>query len=145
MENSAADNLIKPLSSSSQTVKLIVAVLALTIALGGVTGYIMANKHSNSPSTPASTSTPPKTAQQDTQTFKDFAEGIIKPNPAGSADYTEGTHLLIRDNNPTPVALTSSVVDLSQYEGKKVRVYGETQKAITQGWLMDVGKIEIIK
>jgi len=39
--------------------------------------------------------------------------------------------------------LTSSVVDLSQYEGKKVKVLGETQKAIKEGWLMDVGKVEV--
>lgn len=146
MENSAADNLIKPLTSSFQTVKLIVGVLALTIALGGITGYIMANKNPSSPTSIGSSSTtPPKSAQQDTKTFRDFAEGTVKPKPATSSDYSEGTHILIRSNNPTPVALTSSVVDLSQYEGKKVRVYGETQKALSQGWLMDVGKVEIIK
>ena len=27
---------------------------------------------------------------------------------------------------------------------KKVKVYGETQKAIKEGWLMDVGKVEEI-
>ncbi len=52
--------------------------------------------------------------------------------------------MLVRDG-AVPVALTSSVVDLSQYEGKKVKVYGETQKAIKEGWLMDVGKVEEAK
>ena len=28
--------------------------------------------------------------------------------------------------------------------GKKVKVYGETQKAIKEGWLMDVGRVEEI-
>ena len=44
-----------------------------------------------------------------------------------------------------PVALTSSVVDLSKYEGKKIKVHGETQKALKEGWLMDVGKVDEIK
>lgn len=145
MENSAADNLIKPLKNSSQTVKAVVAVFALTIALGGVTGYLMANKNPGGTTSPGNSSTPPKSAGQDTKTFRDFAEGVIKPKPASSNEYSEGTHLLQRANNPTPVALTSSVVDLSQYEGKKVRVYGETQKAVTEGWLMDIGKVEIVK
>ena len=43
------------------------------------------------------------------------------------------------------MALTSSVVDLTKYEGKKVKVFGETQKALKEGWLMDVGKVEEIK
>ncbi|QQG43544.1 MAG: hypothetical protein HYW45_00805 [Candidatus Daviesbacteria bacterium] len=145
MENSTADNLIKPLAKSSQTVKIMVAVLISTIALGGITGYLMANKNPISNLSTGINGTPPKSAQQDSKTFRDFAEGVIKPKSTESDNYSEGTHILQRDNNPTPVALTSSVVDLSQYEGKKVRIYGETQKAVTEGWLMDVGKVEIIK
>jgi len=114
----------------------------IALVLGSLTGYILANKSSiKNPAVAA-----PKTAQQDTRTFRDFAEGVIKarPQPSDPGEYVEGTHLLEREE-AVPVALTSSVVDLSQYEGKKVKVFGETQKALKEGWLMDVGKVEGLK
>ncbi|HBQ51264.1 hypothetical protein A3B42_01470 [Candidatus Daviesbacteria bacterium RIFCSPLOWO2_01_FULL_38_10] len=122
--------------------KVILGVLILSLVLGVLTGYIIANKNLGVNALTGS----PKTAQQDNRTFKDFAEGVIKarPAPVYPSEYVEGTHLLQRDGQP-PVALTSSVVDLSLYEGKKVRVFGETQKALEAGWLMDVGKVEEIK
>jgi len=95
----------------------------------------------------AKTATPiaktPDNAAQDNRTFRDFAEGMIEERPESKdpSEYVEGTHILVRDG-AVPVALTSSVVDLSEYEGKKVKVFGETQKAIKEGWLMDVGKVE---
>lgn len=121
-------------------------ILAASIISGSLIGYVLANTNRSSatpqPSAPASKT--PQQAQQDNRTFRDFAEGTIqkRPAPQKAEEYVEGTHLLIRDG-AVPVALTSSVVDLSQYEGKKVKVFGETQKAIKEGWLMDVGKIEV--
>lgn len=146
-ENLANQDIVKPLTSSLNTSKIIIGALILSLILGALTGYILATK---SPSSKGSlltvNGTPPKNPQQDTKTFRDFAEGVIKPKPSPSdpTEYTEGTHLLVRDK-ATSVALTSSVVDLSKYEGKKVKVYGETQKAFQEGWLMDVGRVEEIK
>ena len=81
-----------------------------------------------------------------TFTFRDFAEGVVKarPQPIDPSEYVEGTHILKREGE-VPVALTSSVVDLSRYEGKKVKVFGETQKALKEGWLMDVGRVEEVQ
>lgn len=144
-ENAApfTDKITKPLSNLENPTKLILSVAGAAIILGALTGYILSTK--------GGTSVSPlivgqaKTAQQDSRTFKDFAEGTIKAKAAAdSGEYSEGTHLLEREN-AVPVALTSSVVDLSQYEGKKVKVYGETQKALKEGWLMDVGKVEEVK
>ena len=42
------------------------------------------------------------------------------------------------------VYLTSTTVDLSQFIGKKIRVWGETFSAQKAGWLMDVGLVEVI-
>lgn len=79
---------------------------------------------------------------QDTKTFKDSTEGELQ---AGGING-EGTHRLIRSGGESQtVYLTSSVLDLSQFEGKKVRVWGETFAAQQAGWLMDVGKIEVIE
>ena len=136
----------KKLFTDTHPLKLLLSVVIVAILLGSLTGYILSNKGSVSTITPLGNLGAPKTAQQDTGTFRDFAEGIvkIKPEPKDPTKYTEGTHTLEREG-AVPVALTSSVVDLSQYEGKKVKVYGETQKAIKEGWLMDVGKVEEIQ
>lgn len=121
-------------------------ILIASIILGGVTGYLLSQGTGKATSNGATASNgkPPKSAQQDTRTFRDFASGMIqkRPVPKDSGEYVEGTHLLVREN-AAQVALTSSVVDLSQYEGKKVKVFGESQKAIKEGWLMDVGKVEV--
>ncbi len=124
---------------------MLLAIVGLAVFLGILTGYILSTKNSRTGASPLMVDNA-KSAEQDSRTFKDFAEGTIelKPLPSDPGEYTEGTHLLIRQN-AVPVALTSSVVDLSKYEGKKVKVYGETQKALKEGWLMDIGKIEEVK
>ncbi|KKR80962.1 MAG: hypothetical protein UU73_C0001G0220 [Candidatus Daviesbacteria bacterium GW2011_GWA1_41_61] len=125
--------------------KLFLGILIASIILGGVAGFLLANSEKSSATSPATSGNDsPKTAQQDNRTFRDFAEGVIQKRsaPKDSEEYVEGTHILVRQVG-SPVALTSSVIDLSQYEGKKVKVFGETQKAIKEGWLMDVGKVEV--
>lgn len=125
--------------------KIFLSVLVISVVLGTAAGYLFAgSSKGGSVSTPVAAGQTPKTAQQDNRTFRDFAEGTIqkRPAPKNGEEYTEGTHLLVRDG-AVPVALTSSVIDLSEYEGKKVKVFGETQKAIKEGWLMDVGKVEV--
>lgn len=126
--------------------KIFLAVLVASVVLGIAAGYLLvgSNKSTIQTATSSGNGNTAKVASQDTQTFRDFAEGTIQKRtaPKNPNEYVEGTHLLIRDG-AVPVALTSSVVDLSQYEGKKVMVRGETQKAIKEGWLMDVGKVEV--
>lgn len=137
------ERITKPILSGSPK-KLFASITVLAIILGVVTGYVVSQK-GGTVKVGGTLVAAPKSAQQDTQTFKDFAEGVIKAKPqSAEGDYSEGTHLLER-NGAVPVALTSSVVDLSQYEGKKVKIYGETQKALKEGWLMDVGKVEVEK
>ena len=124
--------------------RLLLGVTTIAVILGIISGYILSTKGSAKLSNLPAVGTP-KTPQQDTRTFRDFAEGVLKVKPQPSSDeYSEGTHVLVREG-AVPVALTSSVVDLSSYEGKKVKIYGETQKALKEGWLMDVGKVEEIK
>lgn len=77
---------------------------------------------------------------RDETTFKDSAEGkLVK----GGVD-SEGTHHLVRSGGASQnVYLTSSVVNLDNFVGKKVKVYGLTIAAQKAGWLMDVGRVEI--
>lgn len=76
------------------------------------------------------------------QTFRDQAEGTVEKNDELDK-YAQGTHKLIRPGGEDQTAfLTSSVLDLDEYVGKKVIVYGETFGSSQVGWLMDVGKVE---
>ncbi|MBI2074358.1 MAG: hypothetical protein HYT83_00800 [Candidatus Levybacteria bacterium] len=78
----------------------------------------------------------------DTKTFKDSAEGKLENG--GIED--EGQYHLVRPGGDSQnVYLVSSVIDLSKFIGKKVRVWGETQKAQKAGWLMDVGRVEVLE
>lgn len=78
----------------------------------------------------------------DQANFKDQAEGVLQE---GGIDG-EGTHHLERSGGASQnVYLTSSVVDLSQFVGKKVQVFGETFAGKKAGWFMDVGKVKILE
>ena len=58
----------------------------------------------------------------------------------------EGTHHLDRGlGEDKYVYLTSTVIDLQSFVGKKVKVWGETLSGLQAGWLMDVGKIKVIE
>lgn len=77
----------------------------------------------------------------DEKTFKDKAEGTLED---GGVDG-EGTHKLIRAGGPSQTAaLTSSVIDLDEFVGKKVEIWGETNKSQKAAWFMDVGRIKVL-
>lgn len=78
----------------------------------------------------------------DTATFKDTAEGVLKEGGIGD----EGQYHLVRPGGDSQnVYLTSSNVDLAQFIDRKVKVWGQTQKAQKAGWLMDVGRVEVLQ
>lgn len=77
----------------------------------------------------------------DEKTFKDTAEGIVK---TGGIEGEGQYHLERPGGDSQNVYMTSSSVDLSQFIGKKVKVWGQTQKAQKAGWLMDVGKVQVL-
>lgn len=76
----------------------------------------------------------------DTSVFKDTAEGILQ----NGGDQGDGEYHLVRSGGPSQyVYLTSSTLDLSQFVGSKIKVWGQTQSAQHAGWLMDVGKVQV--
>lgn len=77
----------------------------------------------------------------DTKTFSDTAEGVLKEGGFEG----EGAFHLERPGGPSQfVYLTSSIIDLSQFKDKKVKVWGKTEKPQKVGWLMDVGRLQIL-
>lgn len=74
-------------------------------------------------------------------TFKDTAKGYLE---AGGFEG-EGSHQLLRPGGESQtVYLTSSVTDLSEFEGMEIEVWGETFQGQNVGWLMDVGRVKVL-
>ncbi len=135
-----------PLSSPKNPPVFVYFIYALVVTLGVVTGYWLSQK-SKSGSSVLTTgkdivNTATEVGSKDTQTFRDSATGTLE---AGGFNGT-GTHKLIREGgNSQTVYLISSILDLDQYVGKKVEIWGETMKSQKVGWLMDVGRLKLIE
>ncbi len=142
------NRITKALTQSDNPSRLLSTIVIASVVLGLITGFILSGKGRGQGLTSSGLgASPAKNPETDTRTFKDFAEGVIKAKPQNltSKENNGGTHLLIREDSAIPVTLTSSVVDLSKYEGKKVKVFGQTQAVPKVDWFMDVGKVEEIK
>lgn len=78
----------------------------------------------------------------DESKFSTTTEGVLEEGGIGG----EGTYHLVRGNGPSQYAyLTSSVVDLGVFVGKKVQIWGETVSGKKAGWLIDVSKIKVME
>jgi len=128
---------------------IIVGLVVLVIGLGILTGFLLAGRGKVAVA-PGGTgvieeSKIVKDAEfglQEASTFTDTATGVLE---AGGIDG-EGTHKLLREGGSSQtVYLTSSVLDLDQFEGRKIQIWGETNKAQKAGWLMDVGRIKVLE
>ncbi|MBI3955472.1 hypothetical protein HY338_03440 [Candidatus Gottesmanbacteria bacterium] len=131
---------VKPNSNKKLAISAFVIIIA-----GMLTGYTLSvklNTKNVSGITDKNTVSPGQTVGvKDQKAYKDSAEGELQEGGING----EGTHKLIRPGGPSQtVYLTSSNLDLNQFIGKKVRVWGETFSAQKAGWLMDVGKVEIL-
>lgn len=121
--------------------------LIIAVVLGGMTGYILSSRKGSGGNTlttgsvnSSAISKGTVVGSNDTKTFKDTAVGTLKTGGINS----EGQFHLVRPGGDSQnVYLTSSSVDLSKFIGKKIKVWGETQKAQYAGWLMDVGRVEV--
>lgn len=137
---------VPPKASLSKFLPFLIVIVV--VAIGIFTGLIFASRAKSSTQKAALSDQDelPKEIQQSfAQTFKDQAEGVIEKNDQLDK-YAQGTHKLIRPGGESQTAfLTSSVLDLNEYNGKKVKVSGETYGSSQVGWLMDVGKVEVIE
>lgn len=127
-------------------------IILAVIFAGGVTGYFLANK-GGAIISPLATKKlaggaelvqgPKEVGIKDVETFRDTTEGRIEVND--NPEVSEGSHKLIRPGGPSQTAyITSSVIDLNQFLGKCVQVWGETFAAQKAGWLMDIGRVKIL-
>lgn len=127
----------------------IALIFVVVILLGLGSGYVLSTKlgsgvkitNSGGVSNSSSVSKGTTVGSNDTKTFKDTAEGTLKQ---GGIDGEGAFHLERPGGISQNVYLTSSSVDLSKFIDKKLKVWGQTQKAQHAGWLMDVGRIEVL-
>jgi len=128
---------------------LLIGGIVLLVLAGTLTGWFLSGKKTDlgSPQEGSIVAPGAKSGQQeaglaDEATFRDSAEGLLEEGGVSG----EGTHHLVREGGISQTAyLTSTVIDLESFVGKKVKVWGETITAKKAGWLMDVGKIRVIE
>lgn len=143
------------LTDKPKSKKLIFPIVLLIILLGIGSGYILASMQSGG----AEILTPTeknlkrevsadeiqvgtKVGVADESTFRDDAIGSIEK---GGLDG-EGSHKLIRPGGADQTAaVTSSIIDLDQFVGRKVHVWGETMNSQKVAWFMDIGKLEVLE
>ena len=137
----------KSKSTSLFSMKLL-SILLVVALLGAGTGYFLAQSSSDSSLTPGkrllgSGVEKGKTyGEGEIEEFKDVAEGTLKEGGIeGEGQY----HLVRPGGDSQNVYLTSSHVDLSLFIDHKVKVWGATQTAQHAGWLMDVGRVQVLE
>ena len=127
------------------------ALVIIVIILAGVaSGYFLANRGVTTSEKVTEllggaqmVQGPKEVGIKDEELFPDSAQGRIEIND--SETVTEGSHKLIRPGGESQTAyLTSSVLDLNQFRGKCVQIWGETFAGQQAGWLMDVGRVKIL-
>ena len=125
---------------------VVVVIVALGIGTGLVASSVQKAKAQNHQAVSLEEEElSPQQQQSFAQTFRDEAEGTVEKND-DLDKYAQGTHKLLRPGGESQTAyLTSSVLDLDEYVGKKVKVFGETFGSSQVGWLMDVGKVEVVE
>lgn len=137
----------QPTSGSKSPVKWIGYFIVIAL-LGVGTGYFFAvnsetaSKHADDPTVEDYTVAKGETfGTDDTEAFPDIAEGELEE---GGIEGEGAYHLVRPGGESQNVYLTSSTVDLSQLVGRKIKVWGKTQTAQHAGWLMDVGRVEVL-
>lgn len=140
--------LIHQFKDGSLLTPKVLVLFGLVIVLGIFSGYVFSGKKvvsttSNTTNSAQNGSVEKGTVvgSNDTDTFSDTAEGIVRE---GGIEGEGAFHLERPGGESQNVYMTSSIVDLSKFVGKKIKVWGQTQKAQYAGWLMDVGKIEVL-
>lgn len=143
-----AENFLRAVPARAGISKFIPIIIIILVVGAGIFSGLVASSRNKSAKIASSAideeNLSPQAQESFAKTFRDQAEGVIEKNDKFDK-YAQGTHKLIRPGGESQTAyLTSSVLDLDQYVGKKVKVYGETFGSSQVGWLMDVGKVDVV-
>lgn len=143
------DSQIRSVSTPNRLTKTIIPVvlILLVIGLGIFTGYRVSSvKGASTNQLPAGEIAKESIAKGKEYGMKDPGKvdstiGVVEKGGING----EGTHKLLREGGASQtVCMISSVLDLDQFVGEKIQVWGETNKAQKAGWLMDVIKLKVL-
>lgn len=143
-------NLVKDFNNKKPMNKekyLLILLSLLVIVSGALSGYFLSGTQA---STGSGVSLTKSSDSEKSETAVEVVdeEGLLSEEGTiveGGIDG-EGTHHLDRDLGPEKfVYLTSVVLDLDNFTGKKVKVWGNAMAGQEAGYLMDVIKVEIIE
>lgn len=137
-----------PENSKKQTFMLILGSFLIVIA-GVATGWQLSGGVAGSEEVPQSANITPGSAGvdeagiADTSDFETEETGILR---SGGFEG-EGTHHLEKEGVSSEKFpyLMSAVIDLESFVGKEVRIWGNTIAGQEAGWLVEVGKISVVK
>jgi len=144
------DKTLKPmnkLGGGTNGKKKMISILLMLVVLGIGSGYGLFKL--NQPKAPEKLKSTnggeinkgDKFGVMDEKAFRDEVEGDLV---SGGIDG-EGSHHLEREGGESQyVYLTSSIIDLDKFVDMKVKVWGETFEGQKAGWLMDVGRLEVL-
>lgn len=145
IQEGGENNSVHPLEVAPDGVRMKSAIIIFLITAGAgiLTGFLIffAGGMLKTSSSISSAKVKETVGIKDKKTFKDSAEGILAE---GGIEGEGQFHLQRPGGAAQNVYLTSTTVDLSEFIGKKIRVWGETFAAEKAGWLMDVGLVEVL-
>ncbi len=151
VDNPTEKPLIQPMvptSNGTDRSKLIaLAVIFVAIIAGAATGYGIYQVRTSGTVRIGGervkvVNSPTEEGVVDAAKFPDTATGTLEVNDGKITK--EGSYVLVRGDVSQNAYLTSSVVDLDKFVGKKVQVWGQTFQGQKAGWLMDIGRIKIV-
>lgn len=126
----------------------VLVIFIILFMLGAGTGYGISTYTAGSGSSDGTSISKKDAATEgkifgsdDTETFSDTTEGMVRE---GGINGEGKFHLERPGGDSQNVYMISSTVDLSKFIGKKIKVWGQTIDAETAGWLMDVGRVEVL-
>lgn len=136
-------------SSSFSLNNKILSIFLGALVIGVLSGFFLSRNSANLGVSSNNLTTDSKNiakgaiiGSNDTKTFKDEAVGVLKE---GGINGEGAFHLVRPGGESQNVYLTSSLIDLASLLDRKIKVWGETQKAQHAGWLMDVGRVEVLE
>lgn len=144
-------NILKSFPKDSRKSKLLTVLATVLVVFMGVgSGWIFSGAFGGYSFRQEEESKAPNTKESQTEAGISDESLFESQTPEGilveGGIEGEGTHHLERPGGPSQnVYLTSSVIDLQSFVGKKVRVWGNTLSGVKAGWLMEVGKIKVLE
>lgn len=143
-------HMVKPIGSGRKNTLFVILASFLVVLVGVGTGWLLAGKPaSNGKSEEVAvtgTGMVEKQGEAGVEDVSEFDAKEIEGSLVEGGISGEGTHHLEREGGPSQsVYLTSSVVDLQSFVGKKVKIWGQSMSSKTAGWLVDVGKIKVVE